>query len=321
MNSGWSKDFLLPEYKSGITGRLLYSSSFYLQSTMITRSAANNLSNLPSVNTTLVNPNVTEPAGSPSQISASPRTETKGLTVLIEANLEEQIPSPEAAVSNAEQFAEEGIALLEQGEYREAEEPLLNALELDATNVSYLNAMGVAKFGQKNLPDAIEYFSRALAIQPDDTKALFNRGKAYFLQKNWPMAKVDLSRKLRMESGDSVNALRMHLQICYQLRHYDLAHADIVRLSKLIPEESPERAFIQKFKQKLDARIARTEVGYPIPSDGSARPEKRKALQPELEPIEEVDGDVESDDEDLSVKSKRIKLSSGAQISEVGASR
>ena len=68
------------------------------------------------------------------------------------------------------------------------------------------------------------------------------------------MAKVDLSRKLRMESGDSVNALRMHLQICYQLRHYDLAHAEHRTIKQADPRGESERAFIQKFKQKLDAR-------------------------------------------------------------------
>ena len=157
MNSGWSKDFLLPEYKSGITGRLLYSSSFYLQSTMIAADPRPTIyQTLPSVNTTLVNPNVTEPAGSPSQISASPRTSrTKGLTVLIEANLEEQIPSPEAAVSNAEQFAEEGIALLRARGIQGSGRTAIKCARIGRNKCFLSKRDGSCKVGQKNLPDAI----------------------------------------------------------------------------------------------------------------------------------------------------------------------
>jgi Flp pilus assembly protein TadD len=71
-----------------------------------------------------------------------------------------------------------GAALVESGDYTEAEHHLRQALRFEPNNPLALNNVGRSLFLQKRLRESLQYFDRAIGADPDCAEAHSNKGAA-----------------------------------------------------------------------------------------------------------------------------------------------
>jgi len=86
-------------------------------------------------------------------------------------------PPPPAPVSAAE-YQARGRKLIQEEKYREALDPLTQAVKLDPFLSAGFNARGYAYFRMKQYPEAIADFDRAIRLNPTYTNAYVNRASA-----------------------------------------------------------------------------------------------------------------------------------------------
>ncbi|MEK7281013.1 MAG: tetratricopeptide repeat protein, partial [Chloroflexota bacterium] len=77
---------------------------------------------------------------------------------------------------NADDWLKEGLKLLEQGKYPEAEEALSKAVELNPKGFVAWAYLGLARLGLKKYAEAEESFSKAVELDSQDAAAWYNLG-------------------------------------------------------------------------------------------------------------------------------------------------
>jgi tetratricopeptide (TPR) repeat protein len=81
------------------------------------------------------------------------------------------------ACTSSEGKLAEGRALMQQGKFREAIQPLNQAIDADAGNYQAFNTRAVAYFELKDYENALLDYDQAIQLKPDFYKPYYNRAK------------------------------------------------------------------------------------------------------------------------------------------------
>ena len=109
-------------------------------------------------------------------------------------------------------YFKQATALLDQGQYAEAEGYFREVLRLWPDHPGALNNLGTAVWRQGRLDEAEEYYRRALVLDPDDYAILNNLGNVL-----WEQGRLDEAVRcyrqavqLRPDSPEGTHELRRH---------------------------------------------------------------------------------------------------------------
>lgn len=108
----------------------------------------------------------------------------------------------QACTSSGEKLAE-GRALMQQGKFREAIQPLNDAINADGTNAEAFNTRAVAYFELKNYENALLDYDQAIKLNPDFYKPYYNRAKLKTARGETEAALKDFSEAIRRAPDSS----------------------------------------------------------------------------------------------------------------------
>lgn len=97
-------------------------------------------------------------------------------------------------LATAIDYRTEGRELMEQGNWKEAEEQLLKAIELDPSDFWATFALGTTAYRRGKDHEAITAFDRCLALDPTVPGVLYNRGLALLRTQQFKKAEVDFAK-------------------------------------------------------------------------------------------------------------------------------
>ncbi len=95
-----------------------------------------------------------------------------------------------------------GVALKDDGKYKEAEKFLKIAKEINPKNASALNNLGLVEEALGNFERAIQYYDSALEIKPNFRDALLNRANSLMFLYRFDEALADLEKITRVNPAD-----------------------------------------------------------------------------------------------------------------------
>ncbi|MFD1140468.1 tetratricopeptide repeat protein [Larkinella insperata] len=102
----------------------------------------------------------------------------------------------QACTSSEEKLAE-GRALMQQGKFREAIQPLNDAINTDGGNFEAFNSRAVAYFELKDYENALLDYDQAIKLSPDFYKPYYNRAKLKTARGETDPALRDFSEAIR----------------------------------------------------------------------------------------------------------------------------
>ncbi len=110
----------------------------------------------------------------------------------------------------ADNFLNQGLNKVKEGEYRGAIADFNQALQINPNEAQSYHNRGNARFKLGEIQGAMEDFTQALRLNPKDAKAYYNRGVAYSKRGDKQRAIEDYQKavKLFYEQGDDVNCKR-----------------------------------------------------------------------------------------------------------------
>ena len=107
---------------------------------------------------------------------------------------------PQAAVeSSAKQALRRAAALIEQGKFREAEEPARHAVELAPASAQGHNLLGLVHDQLGRAAEAEKEYREALRLDPKHVSARHNLGSLLLQQGKLEQARVELEKVLRQD--------------------------------------------------------------------------------------------------------------------------
>jgi tetratricopeptide (TPR) repeat protein len=140
------------------------------------------------------------------------------------------------------------------GEYEEAIECYLKALEIQPHHVNALNNLGNAYLAKRQFKLALERYERALALDPKDDVAWGNRGIAHGCQGEYSKAVECFKRSLDLNMG-SVKVMG-NLGITYlNMGDRERAGKCFRRVLDLDPNDEVARSCLARLKEKEAAPI------------------------------------------------------------------
>jgi superkiller protein 3 len=92
---------------------------------------------------------------------------------------EDEAPTVAVESGTAEEHFQKGNEYAQQGQFQEAIDEYLAALEIEPEHVSALTNLGVAYYNTGRLQEAITQYEKAIAIAPEDADIYSNLGAAY----------------------------------------------------------------------------------------------------------------------------------------------
>ncbi|RAJ94342.1 Tfp pilus assembly protein PilF [Larkinella arboricola] len=102
----------------------------------------------------------------------------------------------QACTSSEEKLAE-GRALMQQGKFRDAIQPLNDAINADGGNFEAFNSRAVAYFELKDYENALLDYEHAIKLSPDFYKPYYNRAKLKTARGETDAALKDFSEAIR----------------------------------------------------------------------------------------------------------------------------
>lgn len=111
-----------------------------------------------------------------------------------------------ARLALGELYSREGVSLLQQGNYKEAEGPLREAINLNPQDDAAYNNLGVALAHQERWTEALEALKGAVDLNPNNAQAQFNLGVAYYLRgdKDGASQQYAITSLLDPEAGEEL---------------------------------------------------------------------------------------------------------------------
>ncbi|EOZ96775.1 Tetratricopeptide repeat family protein [Indibacter alkaliphilus LW1] len=99
-----------------------------------------------------------------------------------------------ACSPSEEELFDEGIKMLESGEYQKSIEFMDRVIDKNPEHTSAYNAKGVAFYQQEKYDEAIEAFSASIDLDETSYKPFFNRGNAHLEKKQFKEAVLDYNK-------------------------------------------------------------------------------------------------------------------------------
>jgi len=138
------------------------------------------------------------------------------------------------ACTSSDARLEEGRTLMRQGKFREALQPLNQAIEADNQNVQAFNTRGVAYFEAKEYANAQLDYEQAIRLKPDFYQPYYNRAKLKVAQGNATDALKDYADAIRL-APDTADIYLDRGQLFAQMGNLPSALADFDKTIQLAP--------------------------------------------------------------------------------------
>lgn len=139
----------------------------------------------------------------------------------------------------AQEFYQQGLALVRQQKFDEGIVALKKALEGDPRNLLILDAIGAAYSIQGRSVDAERYFSTALKVDPTFTPARKNLAITYFTAGQYDLASVEFE-KLRTGPADVRSIASLFLGILAEKKRQYSRSVGLLRESGELLQQYPE---------------------------------------------------------------------------------
>ncbi|KAA9349057.1 tetratricopeptide repeat protein [Larkinella humicola] len=107
------------------------------------------------------------------------------------------------ACTSSEGKLTEARALMQQGKFREAIQPLNQAIDADADNYEAFNSRGVAYYELKDYENALLDYEQAIQLKPDFYKPYYNRAKLKTARGETDAALKDYAEAIRRAPDSS----------------------------------------------------------------------------------------------------------------------
>ncbi|MRS61871.1 tetratricopeptide repeat protein [Larkinella terrae] len=107
------------------------------------------------------------------------------------------------ACTSSEAKLTEARSLMQQGKFREAIQPLNQAIDADGSNYEAFNSRGVAYFELKDYENALLDYEQAIQLKPDFYKPYYNRAKLKTARGETEVALKDYAEAIRRAPDSS----------------------------------------------------------------------------------------------------------------------
>lgn len=155
-----------------------------------------------------------------------------------------------------------GLSLLKMGKFKEAEDNIIKAIELNGDKFEYHNGLATVYFTQKNYAKAISALKTAEPLASNDQYkfVLFSmRGNCYAALEKWADAVDDLEKAKAINSGQASVLVTLG-QSYYKLGYFDKAATVFRQAVKAVPSDTSTLQLLAESLINLGAE-AKTESG------------------------------------------------------------
>ena len=142
--------------------------------------------------------------------------------------------------AGAQQHADRATALLQQGNLKDAEVEMRQAVNLSPDDPGYLGLLGAVLGMEQKLPESTSYLEKALRLNPGDLRTRRNLASNQFQMGQFPAARANLEKILKAEPGDPTSVLLLGM-VDEELKDYK--HA--VTLLASVPQEVQKQSKAQ----------------------------------------------------------------------------
>jgi len=137
---------------------------------------------------------------------------------------------------NIQEEFELALQYLKTGNVKQAENHLMDILQVNPNNATVLHLLGVINFERKNYDAAIQYSIKVIQLDPTNVDALYNLGNALREKKHFEEAVMYYSQALQL--NPHVSDIYYNLGTIYQdLRNFDKAIACYDKVLQLKPDD------------------------------------------------------------------------------------
>ena len=190
----------------------------------------------------------------------SKKRKMKQTVILILFSLFVLIPTKSFGNSKSVDHYNQGMKLIKEQKWLEAEKELSQAIELNQRFKHAYNLRGTIRNYLNNLEGALEDLNRAIDLDPHYEEALIHRGSIWIKKRNYEKALADLEAALRL-NPNSTNALynrgNAYLKLGQGQEEYELALEDYERVLELNPSHRGarnKRILTKQILRQLEAR-------------------------------------------------------------------
>jgi tetratricopeptide (TPR) repeat protein len=172
-------------------------------------------------------------------------------------------------LADAQQHAERATALVQQGDLKNAELELRQAVKLAPNESAYLAFLGAVLGMEQQLPESTSYLEKALHLNPLDLRTRRNLASNQFQLGRLQAARQNLERILKVEPHETTSILLLGM-VYEELKNYQQA----VTLLESVPQEVQKhskaqvalaRCYYQTGKPERAREVLR---GLESPADG-----------------------------------------------------